>query len=225
VSVTGTEQAPGRGPAEARIARLCSDCVRATGVDGGGVTVLSSQGTPVLVHATDSAARALEELQFTLGEGPGVDAVAQRTKVLVDDLQDPARLDGHWPAFRSEAGVLGVRALFAFPIVVGSVALGSLDLYRRLPGGLDRGQVSRGMETVEAVGSSLISPDGDGSHAPEIYPMTVHQAAGMVMVQLDTSIDEALVRLRAAAFQEGTAVTTVAGDVIDGRRRFTKEEL
>ena len=187
--------------------------------------MLSSQGTPVLVHATDSAARALEELQFTLGEGPGVDAVARRTRVLVDDLHDQARLDGHWPAFRSEAGRLGVRALFAFPIVVGSVALGSLDLYRRLPGGLDRRQVERGLETVEAVGSSLISPDGDGSHAaPEVYPMTVHQAAGMVMVQLDTSIDEALVRLRATAFQEGTAVTTVAGDVIDGRRRFTKEE-
>ena len=224
MSVTGTEHAPGRGSAEARIARLCSDCVRATGVDGGGVTVVSSQGTPVLVHATDPAARALEELQFTLGEGPGVDAISRRTTVLVDDLHDQAGLDGHWTAFRGEAGGLGVRALFAFPILVGSVALGSLDLYRRTPGGLDGGQVSRGLETVEAVGSTLITLDGNGSPAPEVYPMTVHQAAGMVMVQLETSIDEALVRLRATAFREGTALTTVAGDVIDGRRRFIKEE-
>lgn len=186
--------------------------------------MISSQGTPVLVHATDSAARALGELQFTLGEGPGVDAISRRATVLVDDLHDRAGPDGPWTAFRGEAGGLGVRALFAFPIVVGSVALGSLDLYRRMPGGLDGGQVGRGLETVEAVGSALISPDGDGSPAPTVYPMTVHQAAGMVMVQLETGIDEALVRLRATAFREGTALTTVAGDVIAGRRRFTQEE-
>ena len=224
MSVTGTEQAPGRGPAEARIARLCSDCVRATGVDGGGVTVVSSQGTPVLVHATDPAARALEELQFTLGEGPGVDAVARRTTVLVDDLHDQAGLDGHWTAFRSEA--VGWASARCSPSPSWSVRWPSdrstsTDAARE---GSTGGQVSRGLETVEAVGSSLITPDGDGSPAPEVYPMTVHQAAGMVMVQLDTSIDEALVRLRATAFREGTALTTVAGDVIDGRRRFTKEE-
>ena len=117
--------------------------------------------------------RARGEARFTLGEGPAVDAVAGRTRVLVDDLHDLARLNGHWPAFRSEAGGLGVRALFAFPIVVGSVALGSLDLYRRRRG-LDRGQVKQGLETVEAVGSSLISPDGDGSR-PQTCPMTVRK--------------------------------------------------
>ena len=222
--MSGSDPGPGRGPTQADLERLCADCVRATGVDGGGVTVVSSLGTPVLVHATDAAARTLGELQFTLGEGPGLDAITRRVTVLVDDLDARAGLGDPWTAFRGEAGGLGVRAMFAFPIVVGSVALGSLDLYRRRPGGLDGGQVSRGLETVEAIGSTLVTPDGDGSFAPVVYPMTVHQAAGMVMVQLETSIGEALVRLRATAFQEGTALTTLAGDVIDGRRRFTKEE-
>ena len=174
------------------------------------------------MHATDSAARALEELRFTLGEGPAVDAVAGRTRVLVDDLHDLARLNGHWPAFRSEAGGLGVRALFAFPIVVGSVALGSLDLYRRRPGARP-GAGQAGTGDGRAVAPPHLARRRRLAR-PADLPDDGAQAAGMVMVQLETSIDEALVRLRATAFQEGTALTTVAGAVIDGRRRFTKEE-
>jgi hypothetical protein len=208
-----------------RIARLCAACVLDTGVDGGGVSVISSRGTPVVVHATNPVARALEDLQFMVGQGPAVDALATGVPVLVDDLTSPVSADnGRWTAFRAEADSLGVGALFALPIVVGSVALGSLDLYRRSPGALRPEQVSRGLETVDALGGSLLAPDGPEADDPTAYPMTVHRAAGMVMVQLGTRIEEALVRLRAAAYADSTTVTTVALDVLEGRRRFTKEE-
>jgi hypothetical protein len=194
-------------------------------VDGGGISVISSRGTPVVVHATDAVSRAVEELQFMVGQGPAVDALATGVPVLADDLSRAgAADDGHWAAFRDEADSLGVAALFAFPIVVGSVPLGSLDLYRRTPGTLRPDQVSRGLETVDAMGGSLLASDAPTADDPTAYPMTVHRAAGMVMVQLGTSIDEALVRLRATAYAESTTVTTVALDVLEGRRRFAKEE-
>ena len=66
----------------------------------------------------------------------------------------------------------------------------------------------------------LSSADADD----RTYPLTVHRAAGMVMVQLDTTIEEALVRLRATAYLEGMPVTSLARDVIEGRHRFTKED-
>jgi AmiR/NasT family two-component response regulator len=52
----------------------------------------------------------------------------------------------------------------------------------------------------------------------------VHQAAGMLMVQLDCPIEEALMRLRATAFAEGMTINKLAADVVHGRRRFTKEK-
>jgi len=186
--------------------------------------VISSRGTPVLVHATDPVSRALEELQFAVGEGPAVDAQVTGEPVLVGDLTGRANGDSRWPALRAEADALGVGALFAFPIVVGSVALGSLDLYRRLPGGLDRDQLSRSLATADDVGGSLLAADAPTTDDPTAYPMTVHRAAGMVMVQLGTSIDVALVRLRAAAYADSSAVTTVALDVLEGRRRFVKDD-
>ena len=40
------------------------------------------------------------------------------------------------------------------------------------------------------------------------YRMVVHQAAGMAMMQLDTTIEEALLRLRATAYAEDIRSTT-----------------
>ena len=217
--MTGNGQAPSRS--RTRIGRVCSACVRGTGVDGGGVSVLSSQGMPLLVHTTDAIARRIDDLQFTLGEGPSVDAAFTGLPVLVPDLDDTDDEQAdRWPAFLAEVGDTGARAVFAFPIRVGDIALGTLDLYRRSPGTLDPDQVAIGLTAVQEVGSSLLAPDPTNGRA---HPLIVHRAAGMVMVQLDSSIEEALIRLRAAAFAEGTPVTSVANDVLGGGRRFAKE--
>jgi AmiR/NasT family two-component response regulator len=52
----------------------------------------------------------------------------------------------------------------------------------------------------------------------------VHQAAGMVMIQLDVTIDEALLVLRSTAYAEGIPINELATEVVDGRRRITKEQ-
>jgi hypothetical protein len=205
-----------------RVGRLCSTCIERTGVDGGAVAALSSNGTSVLLHATDDVARVVEDLQFTMGEGPSVDAATRGEPVLVPDTTEHTPQTDRWPALIPELTTLDVRALFAFPIRVGELALGTLDLYRRTPGTLSPEQVGIGITVGAAVADSLLVPDprADGDLS---YPMTVHRAAGMVMMQLGTTIDSALVRLRATAFEEGVNVTTVAAEVLDGSRRFGQE--
>jgi hypothetical protein len=51
----------------------------------------------------------------------------------------------------------------------------------------------------------------------------VHQAAGMVMVQVDGTIEDAMARLRAVAFVEGRSLHQVARDVVSEGRRFSKD--
>ena len=215
------EYAPA-GQETSRVGRLCRVCIERTGVDGGGVAVLSSQGSPVLLHATDEVARAVTDLQFTVGQGPSVDAAASGAPVLVPDTTERTAQTERWPALLSELHALEVRALFAFPIRVGAVALGTLDLYRHDPGELTPRQVGIGVTVGTAIGDALLAPD-PRPNSDQRYPMTVHRAAGMVMVQLETSVEEALLRIRATAFEEGVPVTTVATEVLEGLRRFTEE--
>jgi len=206
---------------------LCGDGVRAAGVDGAGVSVIATSKSAQPVLSTDERSGRLEELQFTLGEGPCYDAALTRCPVLVSDLTEEGNPSvTRWPAFLDEAVAAGVRAVFAFPLGVGTVTLGSLDLYRCTPGPLSAQQLTASLVTAGSVGKALLAEDPleRGLEQSTWLRMTVHQAAGMVMVQTGGTIEEALLLLRASAYGEGRSVNDVAADVLAGRRRFEKEE-
>src|ERR1700761_5757353 len=98
------ERATARGMAVSA-ADACEVAAAVAGVDGAWVTVMSDPARRVLVHATGAQAAELEDLQFTLGEGPCMDAFATGTPVLVPELGAPG-WQARWPAF----AVLGVAA-------------------------------------------------------------------------------------------------------------------
>jgi GAF domain len=210
--------------------RLLRSCCRETGLNGAGVSMVSGSGSREPLHATDAVAAEVERLQFTLGEGPCVDARAHGSPILVGDIcadGDPATRG--WPVFRTEAARAGVRAIFAFPVRVGAVNLGAVDMYRAAPGPLDEHQIGTALSSVDRVALSLLYASADDDYDQDhdqgfVSDVLVHQAAGMVMIQLDSSIEEALVRLRATAYAEGRTVNELAADIIHRRRRLSKEE-
>lgn len=206
--------------------RLLRSCCRATGVDGAGVSILTSSGSHEPLYASSDVADEIERLQVILGEGPCIDATTTGTPVLVTDLTDSRDEESsRWPVFRNEVMRIGARAIFAFPIRIGAISLGAVDLYRETAGPLSRPELNRALSSMDEVGLAVLeAPDYYGNaDAPTVINMTVHQAAGRVMAQIDGSIEEALVRLRAAAFAEGLSLTELATDVVKGRRRFVKE--
>jgi hypothetical protein len=99
-----------------------------------------------------------------------------------------------------------------------------MSLYRGEPGLLTSQQVSQGFVTADSVALTL-AEKGDGLPRSEhADPMRVHQAAGMTMVQLGVPIDQALLRMRAVAFAEGTSVDQLADAIVDRRRRLAQED-
>jgi len=199
-------------------------CVGAVAVDGGGMSLLAGGGSREPVFGTDPTATQLETLQFTLGEGPCVDASSALSPVLVPDLRAPgAGVAERWPAFLSEAFTLGVRAVFAFPLRVGARSLGAVDLYRKAPGSLDGRDVAKSLAVADTITLALLDSEGnlDGSFDSDaLHNLEVHRAAGMVMVQIGSGIEDALLQLRATAFAEGMPIGELARAVVHGERRF-----
>jgi len=214
------------GTVDDQLVWLCAAAVKATGVSSCGVTMSVNGGQSVTAHASDARARAVEDLQHTLGEGPGVAASDSGAAVLVSDLRE---LDGatrqRWPTFAKEAVELGVHAAFAFPLLLGTSSVGALSFYRTEDGDLSSEEVTQGWITADAVTQALVDPvEQVPGGVEQLDPLRVHQAAGMVTVQLEVPIDQALVRMRAAAFADGLTVDELADAIVLRRRRLTKED-
>jgi hypothetical protein len=213
-------------PVKDQLEWLCETTVAVTEVSCCGVTMVTRGGQSVTAHATDPRAKAVEDLQHTLGEGPGVAASASGAAVLVPDLSDGSEASlARWPVFARDAVGLGVLAAFAFPLLLGTSRIGALSLYRTAPGGLTPQQLSQGLVAADSVALTL-AEKGDGLPARSDYPdpMRVHQAAGMAMVQLGVPIDQALLRMRAIAYAEGQTVDQLADSILLRRRRLSQED-
>ena len=127
---------PAADPLFVGISAICDTVVRLTGVDGAAVAVLApSMGVRELVYATDALAQQLDELQFTLGEGPCVDAYQRGHPQMFPSLGAQG-FEARWPAFTAELVALGVAAVFAYPVPGDHRPLGVLELYRRTEGRL-----------------------------------------------------------------------------------------
>lgn len=222
-----TELAGTSSAGASRAERVCQLCVGTLPVDGGGISVTTQNGQLATVCATDDVAARIEELQFVLGEGPCVDVVMTGSPLLVSDVLDPPKeIEGRWPGFLDAAAEAGVRAIFGFPLQLGAIRVGALDLYRSEPGALTDGQVSAATMAANTIAVSLPLHVGPGQFVDDqversSYRLEVHQAAGMVAVQLNVSLGEALLRLRAHAFAENVPLALVAADVVARRLRLS----
>ncbi|SIM56135.1 GAF and ANTAR domain-containing protein [Micromonospora cremea] len=205
------------------VEHVCAASVAVAGVDSAAVAVTLRATPREMLCASDRTASELEDLTLTLGEGPCVDAITGGPH-LVADLAAPECL-ARWPAFAPAAVRAGVRAVFALPLQVGGIRLGVLDLYRARSGGLDGEQLTDALVLADTACAVLLDgarpdrherwPEQAGLQHPE-----VHQATGMVTVQLGVTAAVALIRLRAFAYSHGRRLRDVAGDVVARRLRF-----
>ncbi|MGY1810625.1 GAF domain-containing protein [Blastococcus sp. SYSU D00669] len=205
--------------------RLTDACARALPGTGVGLVLRSRDGPPATVAVAGPRASLAEELQFTVGEGPCVDAVRTGRLVLQPDLgrNGPTR----WPAFSAAALDAGIRAVFALPLVVGTIRLGGLDLYRAHVGGLTDAELAEALSFADVATAVLLHPGDDGASGRVAVVedrAEVHQATGMVSVQAGVPLEQALALLRARAYAAERPVGAVARDVLAGVLTFSEVE-
>lgn len=208
--------------------RLCEACVRLFGVDAAAISLVFDGANTGTLGASGQEARVIDELQFTLGEGPCLDSVAERSPVLVVDLADPEHR--RWPAYSPAVLAHDIRGVFAIPVLVAGQYLGALDLFRGAPGLLGGAYLAGALIAAELAEMAFLDLIGADLHAAVTDPDStawadlnalsraeVSQATGMLVAQLDVDPAVALVRLRAHAYATGATATKVARDILDHR--------
>ena len=197
-------------------------------MSGAGIMLMVGNQPHTSVCTTDGVSALIEELQYTLGEGPCVDAYRLGLPVLEPDLGSAARRP-----------LAGVHPTQPSPVVPGPCS-GSRCRSARFasarststatgPGPLTTEQHTDA-SILAAVAGRACDRDADRRRAGHArrrswkpaatFRLVVHQATGMVAEQLGISVTEALIRLRAHAFTQDRPLTDVANDVVAGRLRF-----
>ncbi|GAA3003520.1 GAF and ANTAR domain-containing protein [Actinokineospora diospyrosa] len=196
---------------------LCALVQRRLAADGVVLVVMINNGT-VTTHSAGVTGSRLAEAELTVGQGPLTSAWSTSRPVLVPDLTAEV-VATEWPLLALGPGLVGVAAVFAFPMVIGAVRLGALGVYRRFPGEL--APAAR----ADAVLFTRIAMDLLISETAVLTSPRIHQATGMVAVQLGTDVSTAFASLRARAFADGRALGDLADDVVARTVRFTELEM
>ena len=212
-------------------ASLCRPFLRVLPVSGAAVSTIGGGLGAATMCASDERAARIDELQIDLGEGPCWEALATgqpviRSRFSVDEQPS-------WPVFAQALADYEIGALFAFPLVVGTLDVGSVDLYSATPRELTTSEVSE----VTALGQvaawqvlrrvladeSQNQIDVDADPSPGYSRKQVHQATGMIIAQLQVSPTDALLLLRAHAFSSGRSVRDIAHEVVSRRLDLSVE--
>jgi GAF domain-containing protein len=218
------------------VARLCRLAVRLLPVDGASVSLMTQGAARQILHSTGAKAAELSEAQYSLGNGPCLRAFTTQAPALAPDLNRAVDAQ-YWPVFALRALELGVAAVFSFPLAVGAITVGTMDLHRAEPGPLAEAEIGVALMLADSATLAVMRVfagrgeaefrQGEGEMSwlgGESDYDEVHQATGMVMVQRGIGAEEALLRLRARAFTVGVALRTLAREVVAREVRLDEDE-
>ena len=198
-------------------------------VAGAGISVIADRALRIPLGASDDAAAIAERLQFTVGEGPCLQAVATGRPVFAPE----ARLAASWPQLFEELTTrTPYHAVLSVPLRYRYAEFGTLDLNFRNDRELSATIVDDAYAAAEAVGAVLAAPgeqDSIGGAVPEsdgpawlnsppaLRRQRVWIAIGMLSVHLDLPAIDALDALRARAFRRGQDLDEYADELASRR--------
>ena len=202
---------------------LTERCVELLEVDAAGLLLADSGGTLCLVAASTEQARVVELFQIQNDEGPCLDCYRTGQVVMISDIgADEAT--ARWPQFAAAAGEMGFAGVHAIPMRLRDQVIGTLNLFRAAPDGLNPAVARVAQALVDVATIGILQERA--VHQQEIVAgqlqvalngrVTIEQAKGILAERLRTTPDDAFLILRRYARDHNLPLTQLAGDVIQG---------
>lgn len=173
----------------------------------------------------------LDEQQFTVGQGPTFDASLSENPVEASNL-DSYGDRNRWPIFAPIAASEGIHSITAYPLRSGNSSLGVITAYRKSHLELSPSEYVDGL-TLGVVASNLLLMKLSGNMDPDLQEILgptmqdqsiIHLASGMVAEQLNITIIEAMVRIRAHAYKTDQPLSLVSNKIINRELQLDAEE-
>ncbi|MEV5430238.1 GAF and ANTAR domain-containing protein [Streptomyces sp. NPDC052701] len=217
-------EAAADAPLEEVPRRVCAAVCEGLGMDGATLSLLTDTPSRQLLAASDDDALLLEEIQFTVLEGPCISAAHSAEPVAVHDLRHELT---PWPLFGAalRERLPHVESVYALPLFFGDYVLGTVDLLALRPHALSEEALEQASYAADAVATALMSTREmllTGGRPPAWEPEPVvrahwfdtARAVGVLASRRGVSPEEALALMRARAFATGGSLADITADIL-----------
>jgi transcriptional regulator with GAF, ATPase, and Fis domain len=202
-----------RGLQSSRIVQFAAQAV--PGSEHCAITLMQGRSQPSTVAASDEVPLRVDNLQYSTGQGPCLQALAQSDIAQANDLLT----DQQWPAFAAQAvTVTGIRSMLSFRLYLDEHAHGALNFYSSKPDAFDEAAVAVGAIFASYASLTMLNTlQGD-----EILQLNkalqsnreIGVAIGILMACTLTTQEEAFDRLRVASQHLHVKLRDIASEVV-----------
>jgi transcriptional regulator with GAF, ATPase, and Fis domain len=182
------------------------------------VTVLDDRGQHTTAAASSDDARAVDDAQYAMDEGPCVEALRTGVEQRFDDLTELTR----WPLFRERAQQLGFSSVFAVPLRAGVHTIGCLNVFAAEADGLSEDdrmlarRIAAPAATTLANGRAYRRVSRLAEQLQEALDgrAVIERAKGVLIAHTRCSEDQAFERLRRASQDQHRPLREIAAEVV-----------
>ncbi len=203
-----------------RVARYAVNAI--PGADGAGLTLLEDNRADTIV-ATADFVRQVDDIQYTMGEGPCISAARESRTFSSGSLGGEQR----WPRFGPRVARLGVHSVLSLPLVTPDGVFGAMNVYAHAKGAFDDHSINVGelfsVPAAIAVQNAQVLAQAKrlatNLQAALTSRAVIDQAMGIVMSRTGCTASEAFERLKVRSQAEHVKVAAVAQSVVDAAVR------
>jgi len=199
---------------------LVDTCAELFDATAAAILLADEHGELDVVASTSEASRLVELMQLSADAGPCIEAFETGRMVSVADIRDSPE---GWIRFRESALAAGFAAVDAIPMRLRTTVIGTLNLLRGSPGGLEPHDelAARAFADVATIGilherslreSAVLTEQLQGALSSRVV---IEQAKGVVAHTKGISIDTAFQLMRDFARSHRLGISKVASRIVD----------
>jgi GAF domain-containing protein len=189
------------------------------GFDHVGISITHSDGTIETKSATDQLVQDLDDLQYSLGEGPCYDSIRGNGVTVVED----ARHDRRWPVYLPQAVERGLRAQLAVGLYSDHDSLGGINLYST--GSTRISEEALGIAELFASQAAIaLGRSRDAIQMSDALQTRklIGQAIGLLMQRYEMNEERAFQYLIRASSSSNIKLRDIAAELVENaNQRFT----
>ena len=162
--------------------------------------------------ATSALAEQCDALQYSLKEGPCVEAVWSNDLYVIEDTAH----DSRWPKWAPQVSALGVGSVLSVPLTTATETLGALNMYADKPNGFTRDDIDLAaiyaMHATNAMASALLV---EGLQIAVQSRHLIGVAQGILMQNYGISMEQAFEVLRRCSSHRNIKLREVAEHIVE----------